>query len=320
MDSAEELSRHANRFSVGYNTVALDYTISGRVPSEIKTEIPYPLPLKIPDSLRIIRRCTLHLSDTSQNHRLSHIAAAYDIFVIRPTNEASLGQACQSLECDLVSLDLTQRFPFYLKHKAFSAAIQRGVKFEICYAPGILNSDGGTSRRNLISNATQLIRATRGRGLVISSEAQRALTCRAPADVVNLAVMWGLAQDRAVEAVGREARNVVVQAEMKRRSFRGVIDVLKGGEPPVRPMEAAKGTRNKQLNAKRKADALDNGALENIASPKPLSKREQKRQAKKARLETHSPAHAERSIETRKEGSSVELTNATKPVATGDPG
>lgn len=282
------MSTYANKVLVGYNTVALDHSIKGKVPSNIQNEIPDPLPFTIPSSLRIIRRCTLHLSDTTQNHRLSQIAAAYDIFAIRPTNEESLGQACQSLDCDLVSIDLTQRYPFYFKHKPFNAALQRGVKFEICYASGILISDGGAARRNLISNATQLIRATRGRGVVISSEAPRALVCRAPADVANLAVIWGLGQDRAVEAVGREARNIVAQAEMKRRSFRGVVDIVNGGEPPTQPSEAILRERRKQGNVKRKADVLQGDALETSSSPKPLSKREQKRQAKKARIEAGS--------------------------------
>lgn len=282
---------------MGYNTVALDYTISGKVPAEIKNEIPLPLPFSTPPSLRVLRRCTLHLSDTSQNHRLSHIAAAYDIFVIRPNNETALGQALQSLECDLVSLDLSQRFPFYFKHKPFSAALQRGIRFEVCYAPGVLNSDGGASRRNLISNATQLIRVTRGRSLVISSEAKRAIACRAPADVVNLAIMWGLAQERAVEAVTREVRNVVVQAEMKRSSFRGVIDIIHGGHPPVKPAEAKKNEikdRKKMLNTKRKADAIENGAAETTVPTSLPSKREQKRQAKKARLERGLTAEGEK--------------------------
>ncbi len=163
-------------------------------------------------------------------------------------------------------------------------ALQRGAKFEICYGPGILNSDGGASRRNLISNATQLIRATRGRGIVISSETKRALACRGPADVVNLAVLWGLGQEKGMEAVGKEARGVVVQAEMKRRSFRGVIDVVYGGEKPER--EPGKSAKGKQEKGKRKADVLEdnNGGLD--ATPTPISKREQKRQAKKARLDT----------------------------------
>lgn len=162
-------------------------------------------------------------------------------------------------------------------------ALQRGIKFEICYGSGILNSDGGASRRNLISNATQLIRATRGRGIVISSEAKRALACRGPADIVNLAVLWGLGQERGMEAVGNEARSVVVQAEMKRRSFRGVIDVVYGGEKPIRvPETPAKG---KQAKGKRKADVLDDEVEGVSATPKPISKREQRRRANKARLD-----------------------------------
>ena len=163
-------------------------------------------------------------------------------------------------------------------------ALQRGIKFEICYGPGILNSDGGASRRNLISNATQLIRATRGRGIVISSEARRAMACRGPADVVNLAVLWGLGQERGMEAVSKEARSVVVQAKMKRTSFRGVIDVVYGGEKPER--EPDKSTKGKQEKGKRKAEVLkENETGRSDATPKPISKREQKRQAKKARLD-----------------------------------
>ena len=143
--------------------------------------------------------------------------------------------------------------------------------------------EGSTARRNLIQNATELIRAARGRGIVISSEAKRALACRGPWDVINLAAVWGLGQERGREAVGMEARIVVVQAEMKRRSFRGVVDVVYGGEKPEGIMEEVGGERKSK--GKRKAHSLEsqNGKAEEEA--KPISKREQKRQAKKARLE-----------------------------------
>ena len=88
-----------------------------------------------------------------------------------------------------------------------------------------------------------------------------------------------------MEAVGKEARSVVVQAEMKRRSFRGVIDVVYGGEKPVREPENP--TKGKQEKGKRKAEVLEEGGVaKGDATPKPISKREQKRQAKKARLNT----------------------------------
>lgn len=270
---------------MGYNTIAIDYTITGKIPANITNQIPSPLPFTPPPSLRLLRRCTLQLSDPSQNHRMSTLAAAYDILALRPTNEKALQHACQSVDCDLISLDLSLRFPFYFKQKTLASALQRGVRMEICYAPGVSNNDGGVSRRNLISNATQMIRATRGRGIIISSEAKKALACRGPADVVNLAAMWGLGQERGVEAIGRDARNVVVQAEMKRRSFRGVIDVIYGGEEPPRPVQKDKSEKNEPTQVKRKAEGLDDEATEVVVSSKPMSKREQKRQAKKARLE-----------------------------------
>ncbi len=270
---------------MGYNTIALDHTIIDKLPASIVNEIPDPLPFKVPTSLHILRRCTLHISDPSQNHRLKSLAPAYDILALRPVNKKALELSCNSLECDLISLDLSTRFPFYFNHTTLGNALQRGIKFEVCYAPGILNSDGGASRRNLISNATQIIRATRGRGLIISSEAKRALACRGPADVTNMAVLWGLGQERGTEAVGREARSVVVQAKMKRTSFRGVIDVVYGGEKPGRPIQEGNHAKDKQQKGKRKAAAMEVGAEADTISPQPMSKRERKRQAKKARLE-----------------------------------
>ena len=146
------------------------------------------------------------------------------------------------------------------------------------------------ARRNLISNATQLIRATRGRGIVISSEAKKALACRGPEDVVNLAAVWGLGQEKGREAVGREARAVVVQVEMRRSSFKGVIDVVYGGEKPRRNAEmvgkAEKALGEGKGKGKRKAEALEGVIGEVVDEVKPISKREQKRRAKKARLES----------------------------------
>lgn len=168
--------------------------------------------------------------------------------------------------------------------KTLALALQRGIKIEICYAPGVLATDGGASRRNLISNATQLIRATRGRGIVISSEAKRALACRGPWDVINLAAVWGLGQEKGLEAIGREARSVVVQAEVKRRSFRGVIDVVYGGEKPA-TASLGRGNKEKPANNKRKADVLNDGPAASEAPEKPMSKRQQKKLAKQKREE-----------------------------------
>jgi ribonuclease P/MRP protein subunit RPP1 len=219
----------------------------------------------------------------------------YDLVALRPTNEKALLNACTNLECDLISLDLSVRLPFYFKFKMLSAAIERGVRLEICYGPGVTGS-GLEARRNLIGNAMGLIRATRGRGIVVSSEARRALGVRAPWDVINLTCVWGLSQELGKEAISEEARKVTALAKLKRTSWRGVIDIVDGGQKSKsQVVESGLGQKNMSKNKnvsqaqgtgdnlKRKASLGSEATVEEIE--KPLSKRELKRRAKKARLE-----------------------------------
>lgn len=86
------------------------------------------------------------------------------------------------------------------------------------------------ARRNFISNCLGILRGTKGRGLVISSEAKSVLGIRAPADVINLMAVWGLGREKGVESLTVNPRAVVVNDRMKRTSFRGVVDVIDGGE------------------------------------------------------------------------------------------
>ncbi|KAF2096597.1 ribonuclease P complex subunit Pop2 [Rhizodiscina lignyota] len=289
-DNNVELQRTvAFLHELGYDVIALTNHISGKVPNDLKPPIPSPLPFPTPPKLRFLRRCTLSLSDPAQNHRISALNQAYDILALRPTDEKTLQQACTNLDCDLISLDLTIRYPFYLRFTTLAAALNRGIKFEICYAAGVLASDSH-ARRNLISNATQLIRATRGRGLVISSEARRAAGCRGPWDVVNLAAVWGLSQEKGKEAVSTLARSLVVNAGLKRTSYKGVVDVVYGGEAPSLSAQAkGKG----QDGSNKRSNGEMEGMQENRKSEKPLSKREMKRQAKRAKLEAEQTGQPE---------------------------
>ncbi|KAF2754313.1 ribonuclease P/MRP 30kDa subunit [Pseudovirgaria hyperparasitica] len=265
---------------LGYNVVALNHTLSGKLPGDLTCPIPQTPDFPVPPSMRILRRCTLTLHDPSQNHRISTLSANYDILALRPTDEKTLKQACESADCDIVSIDMTQRLSYYFKFKMLSQAIERGARIEICYGPSILAKDS-LARRNVISNVIQLIRATRGRGIIISSGATNALGCRAPWDVINLTTVWGLSQERGKEALSTESRNLVAFAQLKRNSYRGAVNVVYGGERP-KPQTTlplvSKGSKQQQNN-KRKVDA-DSGSTDN-----PISKREKKRREKQARLE-----------------------------------
>ncbi|KAK5037340.1 RNA-binding RNA processing protein rpp1 [Exophiala sideris] len=302
-DLSHTLAFHAE---LGYSVIAVSLLATGKLPS---TPTPIPLSsLTVPKNITTLTRLTITISDATQNHRLSSFAPHYNLLALRPTTEKALALCCQSLDCDLISLDFSQRLPCILKFKTVASALQRGVRFEICYAPGIQHD--ANARRNLISGAAQLIRATRGRGVILSSEAKNALGVRGPHDVINLAQVWGLGQERGKEALCEEAGKVVRLAGIKRTSFRGVVDVIDGGSPPIvqgptvpaqqqSQAAAAAAGANKQKavvlptnGTKRKAASMTSastpGAPAAESEPveeKPLSKREMKRRAKKARME-----------------------------------
>jgi len=168
------------------------------------------------------------------------------------------------------------------------------------------------------------VRRQRGWGIVMSSEARDALSVRGPYDVINLAQIWGLGQERGKEALCEEAERVVRLAGLKRTSFRGVVDVIQGGGRVGIPgagagagagatavqkkgavqQQAGSGDVGQPVIAARSEVVLSNGAGAGakrkastasftgpavggtqVTEEKPLSKREIKRRAKKARLE-----------------------------------
>ncbi|EXJ87009.1 ribonuclease P/MRP protein subunit RPP1 [Capronia epimyces CBS 606.96] len=223
-DQSHTLAFHAE---LGYSVVAVSVAETGKLPPTLPT-IPVSA-LTVPKSITtVLTRLTLTISDAAQNHRLASLQSQYSLLALRPTNEKALQLCCSSLDCDLISLDFSQRLPFWLKFTTVSSALQRGVRFEICYGPGV---QGGNpdARRNLISGSAALIRATRGRGIILSSEAKNALGVRGPHDVINLAQVWGLGQERGKEALCEEAGKVVRLAALKRSSFRGVVQAIEGG-------------------------------------------------------------------------------------------
>jgi ribonuclease P/MRP protein subunit RPP1 len=250
-----------------------------------------PLPFPKPPRLRILRRCNVFLTDAPSNFRLPQLQQLYDLVAARPTDERTLQQACQSLDVDIISLDLTRKYETHFKFPMLSTAIARGIKIELCYGQGILANDP-IAKRNLISNATQLIRATRGRGLIFSSEAKSVLGIRPPSDVINLASVWGLGTEKGKDGLVRESRSLVEFARLKRQSFKGVIDIVYGGEKPVavgKPlgeMDVAtqKSKTSKNQNGKRPGDGIEGTPVRQLGREAPISKRQQKRN-KQAKLD-----------------------------------
>jgi ribonuclease P/MRP protein subunit RPP1 len=250
--------------------------------------VPTKLPFPTPSRVRILRRCNIFLTDAASNFRIPQLQQHYDLVAVRPTDERTLQQACHSLDVDIISLDLTRRYDSHFKFPMLGTAISRGVKIELCYSQGIMTSDP-SAKRNLISNATQLIRVTRGRGLIFSSEARSALGIRAPSDVINLASVWGLGTERGKDGLTKEPRSVVEFARLKRQSFKGIVDIVYGGEPAEKAVVDAK-SRNQ--NGKRPGESLDGTPVHETKEQKPISKRQQAKN-KKARTQEAGQSEAQ---------------------------
>lgn len=217
--------------SLGYDVVALNHPITTSIPnapSPITSPIP-PLPAS-PSLPTLLRRVTLTITDPSTtNYRLLDFSRAYDLLALRPTSEKAFSWACSGTTEPpaLISLDLTTFLGFHIHHRTAMAAVHRGSRFEICYGQAVAAGVDARQRANFIGNVLSLLRATKGRGIVVSSEARGALTLRAPADVVNLMAVWGLGPERGMEALGAGARAVVVNEGVRRRGFRGVVEIVR---------------------------------------------------------------------------------------------
>lgn len=144
------------------------------------------------------------------------------------------------------------------------AAVRRGLHFEVCYAQVLKSTDKGGSRARalFVANLVGLVRATRGRGIVVSSGAGTAVELRGPADIVNLLAVWGLAPDRGTDAMAALPQSIVANEGLRRRGFRGAIDIVQvAGVPEQQKQQQtnSKQAQNQKQKQKRKADPAVHG-------------------------------------------------------------
>lgn len=287
--------------SFGYDTVALNHTLG--LPFPANPVAPFPSTSSLLASTTsttktsnssnnqrlpaILHRATLPLADpAASNYRLPSLASVYDILAIRPLTAKAFQSACLTLDVPIISLDMTQHFDFHFRPKPCMAAVARGVRFEVCYAQALAPGADPRARANFIGNVTGLVRATRGRGIILSSEAGNALSLRAPADVVNLLSVWGLSTDKAMEGLRTIPRSVVVNEAIKRTGFRGVIDIVETAAPadPDNSPDDRSAKKNKKQNNSNNNKNQNQNQNQKRKGDNEAEQPTSKRQAKKMRL------------------------------------
>ena len=222
--------------NLGYETIAINRTVSPDVRGKGgQDKIPGPPNLtslpgledlkKTCPKLKLLSRITVIIEDQQQVRFIpGETVQSYDIVSVQPTNEKLFQQISQAVECDVISFDMTSRMPFYIKHPQVNLAIERGVSFEILYAPAI--RDEGL-RKHTITNALELIRVCKGRNVVMSSGAERTIELRGPYDIINLGLLFGLKPDQSKATVSRNVRSIIYHAEARNKTVKGAVSLEK---------------------------------------------------------------------------------------------
>ncbi|KAL1558623.1 ribonuclease P [Salvia divinorum] len=172
-------------------------------------------------------RLTVVVTNSSQALALNSgnpVLRSYDIVAVRPTRQDAFDQACQTSEVDMISIDFSKMdsFSFRLRQPMIKAAIKRGLYFEITYSDLIGDAE---SKRKMISNCKLLVDWTRGKNLIICSDASSATELRGPQDVANLFFMLGLSRERAKAAISSNCRSLLANAIRKKHFYKEAVKV-----------------------------------------------------------------------------------------------
>ncbi|KAI8049430.1 RNase P subunit p30-domain-containing protein [Gilbertella persicaria] len=206
------------------STIAFNLSLEGNL-LDVKKINPIS-PKKFP-YMNQLTRATLLVEDPKKNYQLA-TSSAYpkiDILAVRPTNADMCKHACQTLEVDLISLDLSKPrvVPGYTPAQV---AVNRGIFFEICYSQSFRDPN---KKFQFYNNVKRLVEVTRGHHLIFSSEAMRALEVKRPADLRILGSMFGMTHDqieatvtvnypRLLKKAGNRLNNIMIKTNMPYRN------------------------------------------------------------------------------------------------------
>ncbi|KAJ7212241.1 RNase P subunit p30-domain-containing protein [Mycena pura] len=222
---------------LGYTVIAFSQTVySAIVPkTHVNTLDSLVAQLKPRVGVVLLKRLTIILDQASEKgFGLTPANAAlfksYDLIALVPTTQSTFSLAClthsqpSALTAHVISLPLTLRLDFRLKHTLVRTALKNGAVFEINYV-GALGGEneavlveagaaesGVTAKRNWWAVAKEVARVTKGKGILVSGGVVAEADLRAPRDVANLITLLGLPQEVSHSASAKVPKSLVLRA------------------------------------------------------------------------------------------------------------
>ncbi|KAL4078847.1 RNase P subunit p30-domain-containing protein [Scleroderma yunnanense] len=206
---------------LGYNVLAFNQTISKKIDPKTRVNILDSLlsQLKARAGVVFLKRLTIILNEESEKgFGLTSINAlaveSYDLLslVLTTSTTCSLVRLAYSLPSplttDVISLPLTSpRLPFLLKHTLVQAAIKNGATGGLAFG---VSDSGLNTKRNWWAAAQEVVRATKGKRIIVSGGALAEADYRGPRDVQNLISLLGLAQNLAHDASTATLKSLII--------------------------------------------------------------------------------------------------------------
>ncbi|KAG6332864.1 hypothetical protein ID866_6227 [Astraeus odoratus] len=240
-----------------YNVIAFNQTVHKKLDPKTHVNVLNALlpQLKSRAGVLFLKRLTIVLDEESEKGfgLTSANASAvepYDLVSLVPTTTATFSLACLThslpspLTAHIISLPLTSpRLPFHLKHTLVRTAIKNGAVFEINYVGALgetsassstfgVGDSGPSAKRNWWAAAREVVRVTKGKGIIVSGGVLAESEYRGPKDVQNLICLLGLAQNLAHDASVVTPKSLIIRAQT-RKTYRAVFSEPKVVFPQV---------------------------------------------------------------------------------------
>ena len=165
------------------------------------------------------------------------VTQSYDLVSAVPQCERSFALACTSLDIDIISIDVSQHLQFRPRRQLVQQAIARGVYFEMIYhgaysrststsntsssigggggGGGGSNWSSGQALRYFLSNALQIVQATQGQNVILSSAATTSMDLRGPHDIMNLCGLVGMDLAAAKQCLSTHCLSAILRASAR---------------------------------------------------------------------------------------------------------
>ena len=178
-----------------------------------------------PKGFKLLSRVTAVLEDQLHVRELqSPYIQSFDILAVRPTNEKLFHQACKEMEVDLISIEMEESRPFRVKFSSVGMASERGIHFEIYYAPAIRSH---STCKQVLRSGIEIVKNSKGKNVILSSNADSYMEMRGPYDIANLGLLFGLTENQARAAISKNCESVVLHAFGRKQTAKSVLSITK---------------------------------------------------------------------------------------------